>query len=49
MTPPTIFDIYNPPFPYYGDNTTLYVPERCGSKYKSSYWSRYFKNIVEME
>ena len=47
--PPAVLDIYNPPFPYYGDDTILYVPGRSGSKYKSSYWSRYFKNIVEMD
>lgn len=28
---------------------TLYVPAKCGETYKSSKWSRYFKNIVEMD
>ena len=32
----------------YGDQTILYVPERCGPKYKSSKWGEFFKNIVEM-
>ena len=30
-------------------NATLYVPERCGTKYKSSKWGDFFKNIVEMD
>ena len=36
-------------FPTYGDQTTLHVPARCGSTYKSSNWGSYFKNIVEMD
>jgi hypothetical protein len=43
-TPPSI----SSSFPTYGDKTTLHVPERCGSTYKSK-WGYYFKNIVEMD
>ena len=45
----------NPPkhggyvFEVFGKKTTLYVPIRCGDKYKSSDWGYYFKNIKEME
>jgi hypothetical protein len=46
-TPPSI-DHYDFSFPKYGDNTTLHVPARCGSTYKSK-WGSYFKNIVEMD
>ena len=31
------------------DAAILYVPARCGAAYKSSYWSNYFKNIIEMD
>ena len=31
------------------EGATLYVPAKCGETYKSSKWSRYFKNIVEMD
>ena len=44
-TPPSI---YSSSFPKYGEKTTLHVPERCGSTYKSK-WGSYFKNIVEMD
>ena len=33
----------------FSSETTLYVPARCGSKYKLSAWGQYFKNIVEMD
>jgi len=36
-------------FPNYGENTTLHVPARCGTKYKSSNWNIYFKSIKEMD
>ena len=32
-----------------GYKATLYVPARCGSKYKTSDWGKYFENIIEME
>ena len=48
--PPTLYSSsYNPPFPSYGENTTLYVPKECGTKYKSSDWAKYFKTIKEMD
>ena len=47
-TPPTVSYSYDP-FPKYGTETTLYVPERCGTKYKSSSWGSYFKTIKEMD
>ena len=31
------------------DAAILYVPARCGAAYKSSYWTNYFKNIIEMD
>lgn len=31
------------------DAAILYVPARCGAAYKSSYWTDYFKNIIEMD
>lgn len=48
-TPPVIntTDSYSS-FDKYEDNTTLYVPKGCSSKYKSS-WGNYFKNIKEMD
>lgn len=36
-------------FDIYGEKTTLYVPMRCGTKYKSSNWNNYFNNIIEMD
>ena len=33
---------------YMTEKNTLYVPERCGTKYKSSNWAKYFKTIKEM-
>ena len=33
----------------YDVKATLYVPERCGSAYKSSAWGKAFKNIKEMD
>ena len=49
--PPSIK--YHESFSHYtfplSNNATLYVPERCGSTYKISYWGNYFNNIVEME
>ena len=48
-TPPSIDTSYSEPFLNYGEKTTLHVPERCGSTYKSSKWGSYFKNIVEMD
>ena len=36
-------------FDDYDDKTTLYVPARCGSKYKSSTWGWFFRNIKEMD
>ena len=49
--PPTLLSSssnYNTSFPIYGENTILYVPTRCGTKYKSSAWGSYFKSIKEM-
>ena len=50
-TPPSIYQYnsYYASFPTYGDKTTLHVPERCRSTYKSSKWGDNFKNIVEMD
>lgn len=36
-------------FNHYEEQTTLHVPTRCGSKYKSSDWGKYFKNIKEID
>ena len=48
-TPPTLtMDSFDFKLKY-SDDAKLYVPQRCGSVYKSSYWSNYFKNIIEME
>ena len=48
--PPTIETRFSTAsFVQYGQKTTLHVPERCSSKYKSSDWSNYFINIVEMD
>ena len=49
-TPPTIEYGYDNSFPSngYDENTTLHVPARCGTKYKSSSWGKYFKTIKEM-
>ena len=50
--PPDLYYPYDPydPFPSYDTKTTLHVPARCGTKYKSSYWGKYyFKTIKEME
>ena len=48
-----------PPSLYYHDNTgsfafissiaTLYVPARCGSKYRDSNWDNFFYKIIEMD
>ena len=46
--PPSIKHDY-PSFPKYGNQTILYVPLRYGSKYNTSSWGTYFKNIKEME
>ena len=49
-TPPSINTSYNnSSFPKYGEKTTLHIPERCRSTYKSSGWGNYFINIVEMD
>jgi len=49
-TPPKLV-LYPLPFDtfQYGHTVTLYVPARCGSKYKDSSWGNNFNNIVEME
>jgi hypothetical protein len=52
-TPPTIYydyyyNYYSFPKNGYDENTTLHVPARCGTKYKSSDWGKYFKTIKEM-
>lgn len=38
-----------PPFPSYGEKTTLHVPAQCDTKYKSSDWGTYFINIKGMD
>lgn len=45
ITPPTLINL---PFYSYDNKTTLHVPVRCISKYKSSDWSKFFKEIVEI-
>ena len=47
--PPSINASDYPSFPKYGNQTILYVPLRYGSKYNTSRWGSYFKNIKEME
>ena len=47
--PPSINASDYPSFPKYGNQTVLYVPLRYGSKYNTSRWGSYFKNIKEME
>ena len=44
-TPPSIFKSFNAIL----DDAILYVPTRCGTKYKSSDWGEYFTNIIEMD
>ena len=39
----------NAPFNNYDEKTILYVPARCGAKYKSSKWGWHFKTIKEMD
>lgn len=49
-TPPKIGDgYYFSAIDYYEDKATLYVPARCGTIYRSSYWGDHFKNIKEMD
>jgi hypothetical protein len=48
-TPPSIAIGNYYSFPTYGNKTTLHVPERCRTTYKSSDWGSYFNNIVEMD
>ena len=50
-TPPTFnTNRYNLPFnKELVKGATLYVPVRCGAKYKSSDWGTYFENIIEMD
>mgnify|MGYP003308781232 FL=1 len=45
ITPPTLINL---PFYSYDNKTTLHVPVRCISKYKSSDWCKFFKEIVEI-
>ena len=45
QNPPTLYD-----YVFYDNyKGTLYVPARCGSKYRSSRWNSYFINIIEMD
>ena len=48
-TPPSLGDhiFYAPTFNR--SASTLYVPARCGSAYKTSTWGQYFINIKEMD
>lgn len=50
-TTPPEFPAYDShaPFNNYDKKTILYVPSRCGAKYKLSDWGYYFTNIVEMD
>ena len=45
-TPPELS--YRDPFEDISD-ATLYVPTRCGAKYKASDWGDSFKNIIEKD
>ncbi len=50
VTPPVInTSNFNSSFEKHGNQTILYVPAQYGSKYKSSSWGTYFKNVVEID
>ena len=46
-TPPELS--YRDPFEDIASDATLYVPTRCGAKYKASDWGDSFKNIIEKD
>ena len=41
--------VYPDTFANIKTGATLYVPAKCGTKYKSSKWNENFKNIIEMD
>lgn len=52
LTPPSLYYGYNYEYSFYNgieEGAILYVPARKGSAYKSSNWSDYFDNIIEMD